>query len=170
MIPDLTPREVVRFYSKIRVGGCGWRWTGPVNNHGYGRFEIYRNGKRIRILAHRLVYKLATRKDPGADKIRHGCDNPPCVTPECLVPGTQADNIKDAVMRGRINVSGLSAERDRRDAEALARAASSDEKACSRCRTRKALADFHCNSSTVDGRQYWCKTCVSTYQVERAGA
>ena len=55
----------MRFYSKVRVDGCGMLWTGPVNNHGYGRFEIYRGAKRIRILSHRLAYKLATGEDPG---------------------------------------------------------------------------------------------------------
>jgi len=42
MIPELTPAEVARYYSKIRIDGCGMLWDGPVNNHGYGRFEIYR--------------------------------------------------------------------------------------------------------------------------------
>ncbi len=66
MIPDLTPAEVARFHGKLHIAGCGVRWAGPVNNHGYGRFEIYRKGKRVRILAHRLAYKVCSPKKPGA--------------------------------------------------------------------------------------------------------
>lgn len=158
MICVLTPAETERFYSKIRIGGCGMLWTGPVNNRGYGRFEIYRNGKRVRILAHRLAYKLATGEDPGPGKIRHGCDNPPCVTPDCLTPGTQADNIHDAISRARADLSGLAAFRAHRAALATARLGAG-QKQCSRCGITKPLADFHRNRSKADGCQYWCKAC-----------
>lgn len=158
MIPDLTPPEVGRFCTKIRVDGCGMLWGGPVNNHGYGRFEIYRNGKRVRILAHRLAYKLATGADPGNDKVRHACDNPPCVTPECLTAGTQGDNIRDAISRGRLDVSGLTAFRRVRVAAAAARIGA-DEKPCSRCKQVKPMAEFSLCPGNVDGRAYWCKAC-----------
>jgi hypothetical protein len=107
IIPELTRAEVQRFYSKLELGGCGMRWTGPVNNHGYGRFEIYRNGRRIRILAHRLAYKLIMGEDPGRSVVRHQCDTPACCTPDCFLLGTQMDNIHDAIDRGRLDTSGL---------------------------------------------------------------
>jgi hypothetical protein len=33
--------------------------------------------------------------------MRHKCDNPCCVNPSHLEPGTQADNIQDVIIRGR---------------------------------------------------------------------
>lgn len=161
MIPDLTPREVARFYSKIQIDGCGMLWTGPVNRHGYGRFEIYRDGKRVRILAHRLSFKLATGIDPGDDRVRHGCDNPPCVTPGCLTPGTQADNIHDAISRGRLNVDHLAAFNAARTVEVQARI-SAGEKPCSRCKQTKPMSAFALNVHNADGRAYWCRVCIGS--------
>lgn len=161
MIPDLTPAEIARFYSKMRLAGCGILWIGPVNNHGYGRFEFYRSGKRLRVLAHRLSYFLATGEDPGSGKIRHACDTPPCCTPDCLEPGTQADNIHDAVTRGRMDITGLTAFREVRAAEAAARI-DADEKPCSRCKQTKPMSEFAINRRNADGRAYWCKACFGT--------
>lgn len=38
--------------------------------------------------------------DPGP-VLRHRCDNPPCINPAHLEPGTQADNVRDMAERGR---------------------------------------------------------------------
>jgi HNH endonuclease len=166
-IPDLTPPEIGRFCTKIRLGGCGMLWDGPVNNRGYGRFEIYRDGKRIRILAHRLAYKLATGKDPAGKEVRHGCDNPPCVTPECLKTGTQADNMRDAAERGRANTSGLGAFRDARSQAARARATAS-AKPCTRCGEIKPMAEFGLSNKLIDGRENTCKACRKEQRRARA--
>jgi hypothetical protein len=164
IIPDLTPSEIARFYSKVRIGGCGLVWAGSdINNHGYGRFAIYRNGKRVRILVHRLSYKLATGVDPGPEVLRHQCDTPPCCTPDCLLTGSQAENIHDAMERGRLNTRGLDAYRAKRDARAAARL-EGGRKRCSHCRAVKDLDDFYRASGNVDGRAYWCKACVSGAQ------
>jgi hypothetical protein len=52
--------------------------------------------------AHRISYQLA---HPGEDidglLIRHKCDNPPCVNPAHLEPGTYQDNADDRVARER---------------------------------------------------------------------
>lgn len=168
MIPDLTDAEVARFRSKLIPGGCGVRWSGELNRHGYGRFTIYRDRgrKRIRILAHRLAYKLETGDDPGELVVRHQCDTPACCTPSCFLLGTQGDNIRDAVSRGRMNTAALAAHRQVRDQQAQARIVTG-VKTCSRCRESKPLASFFVANANVDGRAYWCKSCMSEHQASR---
>lgn len=119
----LRPHEIKRFWSKVeRAEGC-WHWTGELNSQGYGRFATWSGERRSRHLAHRLAYELAV--GPLGDRVaRHRCDNPPCCNPSHIEPGTRSDNMRDAVERGRANLSGLEAHRLRRDdAAAEARAA-----------------------------------------------
>jgi hypothetical protein len=153
VIPDLTPKEVARFYSKVHLGGCGLTWAGPVNNNGYGRFEIYRGGKRVRILAHRLIYKLTTGSDLGCAVARHGCDTPPCCTPDCLTPGTDRENVWDAINRGRLVHRKLRV--------AAAQRLDAGVKRCRRCREVKALAAFSRHSKRLDGLQSECRICLA---------
>jgi HNH endonuclease len=79
-------------------GDC-WIWTGKVFVKSYGIFTI--KGKRVR--AHRLAHELQTGA-PIAEglKVLHECDNPACVRGEHLFTGTQSDNIRMAVQRGRV--------------------------------------------------------------------
>jgi hypothetical protein len=164
MIPELTEAEIGRFQSKIERGGDCWLWTSETNNRGYGRFIIYRAGRRVRILAHRLSYVLANGCDLDEETVlRHDCDNPPCCNPAHLRPGTQADNMQDAVERGRTNTEGLTAYRRERDHRALRRL-ESNEKQCSRCRTIKPFGDFFRNKTEIDGRGRWCKDCMAERQ------
>jgi len=57
------------------------------------------------VLAHRIAYVKAhgiRLSDIDGLVIRHRCDNPSCVNPDHLEVGTQIDNVRDAVQRGRI--------------------------------------------------------------------
>lgn len=79
--------------------GC-WEWKGKRNDFGYGIFSAERlgfEGSR----AHRVVYEHFVGAIPDGLLLRHRCDNPPCVNPDHLVPGTPADNMRDMVERGR---------------------------------------------------------------------
>lgn len=92
-----------RFWSKVNEQSPNecWPWTGSINSHGYGQFAIYRGKSRKWVYAHRLSYELSTAESIDGKVIRHSCDNPPCVNPEHLQPGTQAQNVRDAIDRGR---------------------------------------------------------------------
>jgi len=162
-LPDLTPAEVARFYGCMLLAGHGMLWGGEVNNGGYGRFPVWRAGKRVRLLAHRVSFKLATGKDPGQLVIRHQCDTPPCCTPDCFLPGTQADNVRDAILRRRFNADGLSVYRAVRIAQIVMRTAA-DRKPCTWCGQVKDLADFEVVGGNPGGRAYWCRVCTGVHQ------
>lgn len=72
-------------------------YRGARNADGYGVLPVPVDGSR---LAHRaaLAEKLGR---PVQGVARHSCDNPPCINQDHLLEGTQADNIADAVARGR---------------------------------------------------------------------
>jgi hypothetical protein len=104
------PQDVVnRFWSKVIVTSnipknhynltepC-WEWIGADNGkQGYGHFML--NRKFIR--AHRISYEYFNGPIPDKLMICHKCDNPSCVNPEHLYPGTSKDNQNDCVKSNR---------------------------------------------------------------------
>jgi hypothetical protein len=95
--------------------------------------------------------------------IRHQCDTPPCCTPDCFLAGTQADNIRDAIIRRRLNVDGLSAFRAVRIAQTAARTGAA-RKLCTWCGQVKDLTGFETAPGNPDGRAYWCRACAAAHQ------
>lgn len=82
---------------KIGENGCHI-FTGPKDKNQYGRVRI--NG--VQLGAHRVSYEAAHGAIPHGKLILHTCDNPPCINPEHLTVGTQSQNMRDMVSRGRI--------------------------------------------------------------------
>jgi hypothetical protein len=71
-------------------------WNGRIDRPGgYGVLHV--EGKRW--YAHRWVFYKAHGYLPPV--VRHRCDRPPCVNVAHLQPGTQADNNRDTIDRGR---------------------------------------------------------------------
>jgi hypothetical protein len=74
-----------------------WEWQGNRNEFGYGR--VHYKGAHRR--AHRVVYEEMIGPIPEGLVLRHQCDNPPCVNPNHLEPGTHKENSDDCWSRGR---------------------------------------------------------------------
>lgn len=86
-----------RFWSKVDTSGVCWNWTAATNNMGYGVFGIDRG----LVYAHRFAYSLVHGDIPEGLFVCHHCDNPRCVKPRHLFVGTQGDNMRDSVAKGR---------------------------------------------------------------------
>jgi hypothetical protein len=91
-----------RFLAKIIEGAMDecWEWQGSRDHLGYGHIRRSK-GESGSILAHRVSYELFNGPIPEGLDIRHRCDNPPCVNPHHLEPGTVQDNMRDMHTRGR---------------------------------------------------------------------
>lgn len=86
-----------RFWNKVqKTDGC-WIWTGYRNKAGYGMFMM---PDRVH-LAHRVAWMFAYGAIPEGMQVCHHCDNPACVRPDMLFLGTNADNQRDSVRKGR---------------------------------------------------------------------
>lgn len=78
--------------------GC-WEWRGRMDLCGYGKVRF--GGKTHG--AHRASYGVFKGEIPKGMKVLHDpvlCNNPPCVNPNHLRVGTQADNMRDRVLAG----------------------------------------------------------------------
>ena len=89
-------------YVQPSPDGC-WLWTGSRTGSwkggSHGQFALW-HGENI--YAHRLSYLLFNGPIPNGGVVRHTCDVGYCVRPSHLLAGTQLDNMRDAVERGRL--------------------------------------------------------------------
>lgn len=92
-IADFLDRRAI----PVPESGC-WLWTGGLQGGGYG---CAWDGRR-KWPAHRLAYEIAHGPIPHGLVVCHRCDVRTCINPNHLFLGTQRDNIRDAVAKGRI--------------------------------------------------------------------
>ncbi len=71
-------------------------WTRCLNSDGYPRAG---NASTSNLKVHREVFFDVNGYYP--DVVRHKCDEPRCINPHHLLPGTPTDNMKDRRDRGR---------------------------------------------------------------------
>lgn len=91
-----------RFWAKVQKASADecWIWNGAHHMLGYG--QIWTNGRHRP--AHQVAWELEHGKPfPDGMFACHKCDNPPCVNPNHIWPGTNSENIKDAIEKGRFN-------------------------------------------------------------------
>lgn len=93
-----------RFHEKVdRSGGpdACWPWIGArKKSGGRGHYGVVRIDGTLRT-AHRVAWHLVNGEPPEGMLLRHRCDNPPCCNLAHLELGLHADNLRDAVERGR---------------------------------------------------------------------
>jgi len=87
-----------RFWTYVQKSenGC-WIWSGTRTKFGHGMFSV--DGKQV--YTHRLSWEMHNGPIPDGLHVLHRCDVPSCVRPDHLFLGTQADNIRDMVEKGR---------------------------------------------------------------------
>lgn len=90
-----------RFWSKVQKSDGCWQWL-ACHSGDYGQFSF--NGGRIK--AHRMAWMLSYGQIPEGYRVCHHCDNKLCVNPEHLYCGTQKDNIRDMMAKGRSQTVG----------------------------------------------------------------
>lgn len=93
-----TDNEIDEFIrtTKKTPSGC-LEWQGGKFVRGYGRSRM--NGHQC--TASRVSYTMFVGPIPEGLHILHGCDNPPCVNPTHLRPGTSKENMQEREKRGR---------------------------------------------------------------------
>lgn len=80
-------------------GGCVL-WTRLIDTKGYG--EMWYRGRRVR--CHRLAWRLAHGEE-AKHNVCHKCDVRNCINPDHLFDGTQSENMRDCIAKGRRNAS-----------------------------------------------------------------
>ena len=95
----MNPKQKINFLKKFvptDAVQC-WPWIGAHSKRGYG--EVSLNYKTV--WAHRAMWEHVCSAIPKQLDVLHHCDNKSCVNPAHLYLGTDADNARDRVDRGR---------------------------------------------------------------------
>lgn len=96
--PRVPPTQRLEGKYVVSPTGC-WLWTATLNNVGYG--QLAAGGKRGgMVLAHRVSFERKYGRPPRG-YLLHSCDAPACINPAHLREGTQRENIRESVAKGR---------------------------------------------------------------------
>lgn len=94
----------------VAENGC-WVWNQACFTNGYGAVKRVVNGQKRMWGAHRYQWAMYNGPIPDNLLVLHKCDNPRCINPEHLFLGTQFDNIRDMIAKGRQDFMGMLASR-----------------------------------------------------------
>lgn len=89
----------LEYATRPDLGPC-WIWIGQRrNSDGYGGVKVPGTARNVSV--HRISWELENGPVPNGLLVLHKCDNRPCVRPSHLFLGTQTDNMRDMVIKGR---------------------------------------------------------------------
>ena len=100
----LTPRQKFQWVmpEPPPQDGC-WDWRGHLQGNGYGWINSRVYGS---VYAHRVSHDIFNGPVPPGLHVLHSCDRPICVQPRHLSAGTHAQNMREALERGRVSRRG----------------------------------------------------------------
>lgn len=94
------PMDVMfRQHFDANSDGC-WEWQAAKDKDGYGIFSYARKSYR----ANKVALILDGRPVPDGMYACHRCNNPACVRPDHLYPGTPTQNMEDARQSGTLRM------------------------------------------------------------------
>ncbi|MDX3328828.1 HNH endonuclease signature motif containing protein [Streptomyces sp. ME02-6979-3A] len=155
-------------------------WTGPKNNHGYGR--IFVNGEQH--YTHRLSYQLDVGSIPDGLYLDHLCRVPACCNPQHLEPVTPRENSRRGEPANRTHCpaghlydEANTIVRERSDWKTKTPVRSRECRTCSSLQKRAKWATrTHCdkgheytpeNTITCSDGKRWCRTCREAFYAAR---
>lgn len=89
-----------RFWPKVKKSTGCWAWLAAKHVQGYGLIGY--GVASMHIKAHRASWIIHFGPIPTGKCVLHKCDNPECTNPEHLFLGTQVENIRDMIQKGRL--------------------------------------------------------------------
>jgi hypothetical protein len=99
MQKHLTKPLSERFWKFVKKTDNCWEWSGALTR-GYGSMGS-------NSYAHRISWEIHNGPIPKGLWVLHKCDNPSCSNPDHLFLGTQTDNMRDMLNKGRGNCFGV---------------------------------------------------------------
>ena|SRR3990167_10446152 len=91
-----TLRNQILTRHAVNENGC-WLWTGRKDRRGYSCIRFENKAHK----GHRVSYQLFIGEIPEGMCVCHRCDTLNCVNPYHLFLGTQKDNMRDCLLKGR---------------------------------------------------------------------
>lgn len=99
--PSIPQRAISYFWDKVSKTDTCWLWIASVNHAGYGMFGWKKDNRTVHISAHRCSWILHNGPIHDDLHVLHTCDVRNCVNPDHLFLGTNLDNKRDMVEKGR---------------------------------------------------------------------